>query len=64
MVCGAFAVIWMLGVLGCLLLFNRYTVKILSCMFLLINAGAFYFIANYAVAFGMERIETLLDYYK
>ena len=29
-----------------------------------IIAGAFYFIANYAVAFGMERIETLLDYYK
>ena len=29
-----------------------------------IIAGTFYFIANYTVAFGMERIETLLDYYK
>ena len=27
-------------------------------------AGVFYFIANYAVAFGMQRIEKLLDYYK
>ena len=27
-------------------------------------AGAFYFIANYAVAFAMERIEKALDYYK
>jgi ABC-type amino acid transport system permease subunit len=29
-----------------------------------IIAGVFYFIANYAVAFGMQRIEKLLDYYK
>ena len=27
-------------------------------------AGVFYFIANYAVAFGMERIEKALDYYR
>ena len=27
-------------------------------------AGVFYFIANYAVAFAMERIEKALDYYK
>jgi len=27
-------------------------------------AGAFYFIANYVVAFGMERIEKALDYYR
>ena len=27
-------------------------------------AGVFYFVANYAVAFGMERIEKALDYYK
>ncbi|MBO4497670.1 MAG: ABC transporter permease subunit, partial [Lachnospiraceae bacterium] len=26
-------------------------------------AGVFYFIANYAVAFGMERIEKALKYY-
>lgn len=29
-----------------------------------IIAGVFYFIANYAVAFVMERIEKALDYYK
>ncbi len=29
-----------------------------------IIAGVFYFIANYAVAFAMERIEKALDYYK
>jgi len=29
-----------------------------------IIAGVFYFIANYAVAFGMERIEKALDYYR
>ena len=29
-----------------------------------IIAGVFYFIANYAVAFIMERIEKALDYYK
>lgn len=29
-----------------------------------IIAGVFYFIANYAVAFGMQQIEKLLDYYK
>lgn len=27
-------------------------------------AGVFYFIANYVVAFGMERIEKAFDYYK
>ena len=27
-------------------------------------AGVFYFIANYAVAFVMERIEKKFDYYK
>ena len=27
-------------------------------------AGVFYFIANYAVAFAMERIEKALDYYR
>lgn len=27
-------------------------------------AGVFYFVANYAVAFGMERIEKAFDYYK
>ena len=27
-------------------------------------AGVFYFIANYAVAFGMERIEKAFDYYR
>ncbi|MBQ8934250.1 MAG: amino acid ABC transporter permease [Lachnospiraceae bacterium] len=27
-------------------------------------AGVFYFIANYAVAFGMKRIEKALDYYR
>lgn len=27
-------------------------------------AGVFYFIANYAVAFGMERIEKAFDYYQ
>ena len=27
-------------------------------------AGVFYFIANYAVAFAMERIEKVLDYYR
>ena len=27
-------------------------------------AGVFYFIANYVVAFGMERIEKALDYYR
>lgn len=59
MVCGAFAVIWMLGVLGCLLLFNRYTVKILSCMFLLINAGAFYFIKTYHVAIEEEMLNNV-----
>ena len=29
-----------------------------------IIAGVFYFIANYAVAFGMERVEKAFDYYK
>ena len=29
-----------------------------------IIAGVFYFVANYAVAFVMERIEKALDYYK
>jgi len=29
-----------------------------------IIAGVFYFVANYAVAFAMERIEKALDYYK
>ena len=28
-----------------------------------IIAGVFYFVANYAVAFGMERVEKALDYY-
>ena len=27
-------------------------------------AGVFYFVANYAVAFGMERVEKAFDYYK
>ncbi|MBR2528848.1 MAG: amino acid ABC transporter permease [Blautia sp.] len=27
-------------------------------------AGTFYFVANYVVAFGMERIEKALDYYR
>ena len=27
-------------------------------------AGAFYFIANYVVAFAMDRIEKSMDYYK
>ena len=27
-------------------------------------AGVFYFVANYAVAFGMERIEKAFDYYR
>ena len=27
-------------------------------------AGIFYYIANYAVAFAMERFEKALDYYK
>ena len=29
-----------------------------------VNAGVFYFVANYAVAFVMERIEKAFDYYK
>ena len=29
-----------------------------------IIAGVFYFIANYAVAFGMERVEKAFDYYR
>lgn len=59
MVAGTFAVIWTLGVLGCLILFNRYTVKILSCLFLLINAGAFYFIKTYHVAIEEEMLNNV-----
>ncbi len=58
---GAFIIIWLLGTLACMILFHKSTVKPLSYLFLIINAGVFYFVKNYHVAIDEEMLRNALE---
>ena len=58
---GTFGAIWALGSAACLILFWRLTVKPLSYIFLLINAGVFYFVKTYHVSIDSEMLQNVLQ---
>ncbi len=58
---GTFLCLWALGSVACLLLFWRLSVKPLSYLFLLINAGVFYFVHTYHASIDSEMLENVLQ---
>lgn len=58
---GSFTVVWALGSLACLLLFWRFSTKLLSVLFLLINSSVFYFVKTYNVSVDEEMLINVLQ---
>lgn len=58
---GTFVVLWIIGTLACLLLFYKRSVKPLSFLFLLLNAGIFYFVKTYNVFIDDEMLRNAMQ---
>ncbi len=58
---GSFVALWAVGTAACLLLFWRPTTKPLSYLFLLINAGVFYFVHRYRIAIDSEMLQNVMQ---
>ena len=58
---GVFFCVWALESICCLILFWRSSVKILSYIFLLVNAAVFYFINTYHIVVNSEMLQNVLQ---
>lgn len=58
---GTFVVVWFLGMLACMILFHKRTVKPLSCLLLIINSSVFYFVKNYHVSIDEEMLRNTME---